>query len=111
MSNSETKFNTQTGTTRVYTYPDKDGTFAMLDDINLMLPSQTGNSGKFLTTNGASSSWGTPAGSGDVIKVGTPVNNQIGIWTGDGTATVATGSYILLERVGSTSVVSVGQWS
>lgn len=50
-------------------------------------------------------------GGGDVTKVGTPVNNQIGIWTGDGTATVATGSYILLERVGSTSVVSVGQWS
>lgn len=25
------------------------------------------------------------AGSGDVIKVGTPVNNQVGVWTGDGT--------------------------
>lgn len=24
-------------------------------------------------------------GSGDVTKVGTPVNNQIGVWTGDGT--------------------------
>jgi hypothetical protein len=30
-------------------------------------------------------SWATPAGSGDVAKVGTPVNNQIGVWTGDGT--------------------------
>ena len=29
--------------------------------------------------------WVTPAGSGDVSKVGTPVNNQIGVWTGDGT--------------------------
>lgn len=29
--------------------------------------------------------WATPSGSGDVSKVGTPVNNQIGIWTGDGT--------------------------
>jgi hypothetical protein len=29
--------------------------------------------------------WATPAGSGDVSKVGTPVNNQIGVWTGDGT--------------------------
>lgn len=28
------------------------------------LPSQTGNSGKFLTTNGTASSWGTPAGGG-----------------------------------------------
>lgn len=30
-------------------------------------------------------SWATPAGSGDVSKVGTPVNNQVGVWTGDGT--------------------------
>jgi hypothetical protein len=29
--------------------------------------------------------WSTPAGSGDVSKVGTPVDNQIGVWTGDGT--------------------------
>lgn len=29
--------------------------------------------------------WSTPAGSGDVTKVGTPANNQIGVWTGDGT--------------------------
>jgi len=29
--------------------------------------------------------WATPAGSGDVAKVGTPVNNQVGVWTGDGT--------------------------
>lgn len=52
------------------------------DDV---LPSQGGNSGKFLTTNGTTVSWGTPAGSGDVTKVGTPVNNQVGVWTGDGT--------------------------
>jgi hypothetical protein len=29
--------------------------------------------------------WVTPSGSGDVSKVGTPVDNQIGVWTGDGT--------------------------
>lgn len=29
--------------------------------------------------------YGTPAGGGDVTKVGTPVANQIGYWTGDGT--------------------------
>lgn len=29
--------------------------------------------------------WATPAGSGDVSKVGTPVNNQVGVWTGNGT--------------------------
>lgn len=29
--------------------------------------------------------WATPAGSGDVSKVGSPSNNQVGVWTGDGT--------------------------
>lgn len=29
--------------------------------------------------------WAVPAGSGDVSKVGTPVNDQVGVWTGDGT--------------------------
>lgn len=29
--------------------------------------------------------WQLPSGSGDVSKVGTPVDNQIGVWTGDGT--------------------------
>ena len=29
--------------------------------------------------------WAAPAGGGDVTKVGTPADNQIGVWTGDGT--------------------------
>lgn len=36
----------------------------------------------FLNGNG---SWSVPAGAGNMSKVGTPVNDQIGIWTGDGT--------------------------
>lgn len=36
----------------------------------------------FWTGNGT---WSTPAGDGDVSKVGTPVDNQVGVWTGDGT--------------------------
>jgi hypothetical protein len=46
-----------------------------------------GADGTFLKSNGATlaPSFATPAGSGDVSKVGTPVNNQIGVWTGDGT--------------------------
>lgn len=46
-----------------------------------------GASGTFLKSNGASSvpTFATPAGSGDVSKVGTPVDNQVGVWTGDGT--------------------------
>ena len=46
-----------------------------------------GADGTFLKSNGASSAptFATPAGSGDVSKVGTPANNQVGVWTGDGT--------------------------
>lgn len=29
--------------------------------------------------------WSTPAGSGDVTKVGTPADDQVAVWTGDGT--------------------------
>jgi hypothetical protein len=34
------------------------------------LPSQTGQSGKFLTTNGTATSWGTPSGSPANVKAG-----------------------------------------
>ncbi len=41
--------------------------------LNNLLPSQTSNSGKFLTTNGTNSSWGTPAGSGTLSHVYAPL--------------------------------------
>lgn len=41
-------------------------------DVDSILPTQTGNSGKFLTTNGTVSSWGTPSTSGG-ITIGTTV--------------------------------------
>ena len=46
-----------------------------------------GADGTFLKSNGAAvaPTFATPAGSGDVSKVGTPVNNQVGVWTGVGT--------------------------
>jgi len=46
-----------------------------------------GADGTFLKSNGATSAptFATPAGSGDVSKVGIPVDNQVGVWTGDGT--------------------------
>lgn len=54
----------------------------------LMPNNLAGTAGQVLTSGGA----GVPptweaggGGSGDVTKVGTPVNDQIGIWTGDGT--------------------------
>jgi hypothetical protein len=46
-----------------------------------------GADGTFLRSNGVevAPSFATPSGSGDVSKVGTPANNQVGVWTGDGT--------------------------
>jgi hypothetical protein len=44
-----------------------------------------GANGSFLGVSGGALGYYTPAGSGDVSKVGTPVNNQVGVWTGDGT--------------------------
>jgi len=46
-----------------------------------------GADGTFLKSNGAASAptFAVPSGSGDVSKDGTPVDNQVGVWTGDGT--------------------------
>lgn len=54
---------------------------------NNILPSKTGNSLKYLRVNAGETDYevATVAGGGDVSKVGTPVNNQVGVWTGDGT--------------------------
>lgn len=47
-----------------------------------------GSDGQTLTADSAEATgiaWDTPAGGGDVVKVGTPVDGQVGVWTGDGT--------------------------
>ena len=46
-----------------------------------------GADGTYLESNGAAAAptFTTPAGAGDVTKVGTPVDSQVGVWTGDGT--------------------------
>lgn len=51
-------------------------------DIAMLSATGTPSSSTFLRGD---NTWATPSGSGDVSKVGTPVDNQIGIWTGDGT--------------------------
>ncbi len=48
----------------------------------------TPGAGQSIRINAGNTAWEayTPgSGGGDVTKVGTPVNNQIGVWTGDGT--------------------------
>jgi len=59
---------------------------SIASSFSLTLPDTDGDADQFLKTDGTGVlSWSTPAGTGDVSKVGTPANNQIGVWTGDGT--------------------------
>lgn len=53
-----------------------------------LVPLSGGGTTNFLRADGT---WAAPAGGGDVTKVGTPVDNQIGVWTGDGTIEGTTG--------------------
>jgi hypothetical protein len=57
------------------------------DNSGVITELALGADGTYLKSNGAAvaPSFATPAGSGDVSKVGTPVDNQIGVWTGSGT--------------------------
>lgn len=52
-----------------------DAIAALQAQIDTLIPSQTGNAGKFLTTNGTSTSWATVAGGGAVDSV----NGQTGV--------------------------------
>lgn len=55
------------------------------DALNALLPSQTGNNGKFLTTDGTNTSWGSPAGAGTVTNVATDATLTGGPITSTGT--------------------------
>lgn len=60
--------------------------------INALLPTQTSNSGKYLTTNGSAASWATVAsGTGTVTSVATGTGLTGGPITTSGTISVATG--------------------
>lgn len=71
------KFTTVTDATRAGGTP-ADGEYVWTSDTKKFYRGDGSTSGGVLI--GASA-----GGSGDVTKVGTPANNQIGVWTGDGT--------------------------
>lgn len=50
--------------------------------INALVPTQTGNNGKYLTTNGSAVSWGTISGTGDVVGPASATDNGIALFDG-----------------------------
>jgi len=64
-----------------------DGQLITWDTNGVIAVVTTGNDGDVLTSGGVGTAptFEAPTGGGDVSKVGTPANNQLGIWTGDGT--------------------------
>jgi len=74
--------------------------------INALLPSQTGNSGRFLTTNGTTASWAVVSGTGTVTSVGVSGANGIGV---SGSPITTSGTISLsLGAITPTSVAATG---
>jgi hypothetical protein len=77
--------------------------------INALIPSQTGNSGKYLTTNGTSTSWATVTGGGGGLS-------YQGTWnasTNTPTLTSSSGTngyYYVVSTSGSTNLNGITDW-
>jgi len=74
----QTIANTSDATTHTATLSDSGGSLQLIEGSGITLT--TGGTGLNGTVTIASS-----GGGGDVSKVGTPVDDQVGVWTGDGT--------------------------
>jgi hypothetical protein len=84
---------------------------ALTSDITTEIPSQTGNSGKYLTTNGSASSWGTVAGGGMTLL--DTLNTTSGTSHVTSTLDLSTYKFLFLSiyNVGSSSSPSLDlQW-
>ena len=82
---------------------------SLQSQINTLIPSQTGNSGKFLTTNGTTTSWATVTGGGGGLS-------YQGTWnasTNTPTLTSSTGIngyYYVVSTSGSTNLNGITDW-
>lgn len=82
-------------------------------DLDNLSATGTPSSSTFLRGD---NTWATPAGSGDVSKVGTPADNQVGVWTGDGTIEGSSGltydgsNLLLAGDIGATGTRITKGW-
>ena len=75
--------NAGTATTGQVLTKQSDGTYAFEDATGGdSLPDQSGNTGKFLTTDGTDASWGTPTVSGDLVGPSSAANNSVPTYDG-----------------------------
>ena len=76
--------------------------------INSLIPSQTGNAGKFLTTNGTTLSWSTAGGGGGLTYQGTwnASTNTPTLASSTGT----NGYYYIVSTAGSTNLNGITDW-
>lgn len=68
-----------------------------------VLPTQTGNSGKYLTTDGTNSSWGTVAGGGDMVLADVQSVTGLKTFDKDKLATKGTGTGVTTISTANTS--------
>lgn len=74
--------------------------------INTLIPSQTGNSGKFLTTNGTSTSWASVAGGLSYQGTWNASTNTPTLASSTGT----NGYYYIVSTAGSTNLNGITDW-
>jgi hypothetical protein len=74
--------------------------------INTLIPSQTGNSGKFLTTNGTSTSWASVAGGLSYQGTWNASTNTPTLVSSTGT----NGYYYIVATAGSTNLNGITDW-
>ncbi len=75
------------------------------DAINNLLPSQSGNAGKVLETNGSTASWQTVSGSGSVTSVGLSVPSE---WTVTNSPITSSGTITIAKANESANTVFAG---
>lgn len=74
--------------------------------INNLIPSQTGNAGKFLTTNGSALSWGSAVGGLSYEGTWNASTNTPALASGTGT----NGYYYVVATAGSTNLDGITDW-